>query len=511
MSIQEPHTSHQPEFHDVVIVGAGFSGISAARELLNTGRHDFLILERAAQIGGVWRENRYPNAACDVPAHLYSLSFALNPNWSSNFAPWWEIQSYMEDVVDGLGVRDRIRYGTELVAARWDEEAAVWHLILADATRLDCRSLISAVGALSRPSIPDLPGMEEFAGEIFHTAEWHEGIALAGKRVVVVGAGASAVQVVPYVVDHAAATLAVVRTAPYVMPKPEEFYGDFEKAFFASHPEELLARRDKEYTGFNVSTRAQAVMDEDFLRAREADWRVHLEASVSDPALREILTPDYRWGCRRPVVSNVFYPALADARTDVWDVGIAAFTPEGVVGADGREWAADVVVLATGFRGTELFEGVEYLGRDGRSLRETWGSEPEAYKGTLVEGFPNLYLTTGPNTQASGSIIGIIEAQTRMIAALMDLCEHRGATGLTVTAEAQARYNSWLVEEMAGTVWEAGGCSSWYRAGGTGKVVTKFPGALDDFERITQDIALSDLELSTAIGAARETSERVGA
>jgi len=478
---------------ETVIVGVGFSGLSAAHELLAAGRTDFLLLEQADQVGGVWRDNQYPNAACDVPAQLYSLSFAPNTEWSSNFAPWHEILAYMNKVVDELGVRDRIRFSTQLVAATWGEKPGEWLLTLANASTMRCRHLISAVGALSRPSIPDLPGIENFRGEILHTAQWHQDVHLEGKRVAVVGAGASAVQVVPFAVDNAAEVLSVVRTPPYVMPKPEELYDEAAKANFRAHPDELLRKRQEHYDGFTVSTDAQAKMDPVFLDKVEADWREHMESVVFDPELRRVLTPDYRWGCRRPVVSNVYYPALANPKTTVWDVGIVALTPTGVVGSDGREWDADVVVLATGFRGTELFDGVDYIGVGGRQLSKEWATAPEAWKGTLVAGFPNLFLITGPNTQASGSIIGIIEAQTRMSVTLMDLADRVGATSVAVTEDAQRRYVEWLDTAMAGTVWQIGGCASWYRIGGTGKVVTKYPGSSASFEAVTSDLDPADL------------------
>ncbi|MTD53733.1 flavin-containing monooxygenase [Amycolatopsis pithecellobii] len=493
---------------ETVIIGAGFSGLSAAHELLTSGRNDFVLLEQASEVGGVWRDNQYPNAACDVPAQLYSLSFAPNAEWSCNYAPWHEILAYMNKVVDDLGIRDRIRFETELVAATWEHNSGEWLLTLADASTIRCRFLISAVGALSRPLIPDLPGMDEFRGEILHTAHWHPDVRLEGKRVAVIGAGASAVQVVPYAVDTAAEVLSVVRTPPYVMPKPEEHYDEAAKARFRAKPEEMDRKRKEHYDFFTVSTDAQAAMDTTFLDKVEADWRDHLESAVADPDLRRLLTPNYRWGCRRPVVSNVYYPALADPKTTVWDVGIVAFTPTGVVGSDGREWDADVVILATGFRGTELFEGVDYTGIGGRQLRKEWASEPQAWKGTLVYGFPNLFLITGPNTQASGSIIGIIEAQTRMVVALIDLADRAGASSVAVTEDAQRRYNEWLDAVMAGTVWQIGGCASWYRVGGTGKVVTKYPGSLASFEAVTSDLDPDDLELTVLDRAAADTEDR---
>ncbi|MFS0735038.1 NAD(P)/FAD-dependent oxidoreductase [Microbacterium sp. 1P10UB] len=480
-------------FYETVIIGTGFSGIAAARELLVAGHSDFLILEQAEEVGGVWRENRYPNAACDVPAHLYSLSFSLNPEWSCNFAGWSEILAYMNAVVDELGIREQIAFDTKVVAAHWDGDLEMWEVTLDDATALRCKYFISGVGAISRPLIPDLPGMSDFRGEIIHTAKWHSGIDLSHKRVAVIGAGASAIQVVPYAVDSADAVLAVIRTAPYVVPKPEEFYDEEDKRFFREHPEVLQEKRRIIYDEFNISTDASAAMDAEFLDRATAVWKQHMESAIEDPELRRILTPDYRYGCRRPALSNIYYPALANPKTTVWDDVVVAFTESGVVGADGREWDADVVVLATGFRATEMFAGVTYSGARGVLLHEKWAGTPEAYKGTLVPEFPNLFLMAGPNTQAAGSIIGVIEAQARMVVDLITTAECNGSGTIQVTEQAQREYNDWLDEKMAGSVWEAGGCRSWYRVDGSGKVVIRFPASLAAFERLTARIDADDI------------------
>ncbi|WP_341578397.1 NAD(P)/FAD-dependent oxidoreductase [Microbacterium schleiferi] len=477
---------------ETVIVGAGFSGISAARELLVSGRQDFLLLEQANAVGGVWRDNVYPNAACDVQAHLYSLSFAQNPDWSNNFAHQREIWDYQNRVVDELGIRHLIRFGTRLDSAVWNASCSEWNLVLTGGRRIDTRFLILATGTLNQPLVPDLPGSDRYRGVIVHTAEWDTTLSMRGKRVAVIGAGASAIQVVPAAVDEADAVFVSVRTAPYVMPKPEERYTASEKQFFRDHPEELLRRRRELYDYWNYSTHAQAVMDEEFLSTAEATWRTHMEAAVSDPTLRSILTPDYRFGCRRPVVSNDFYPALADPKTTVSASGVVGFTESGIRTADGEEWDADIVVLATGFRATEMFENLELVGADGRSLVETWRDGPRAFQGTLVGGFPNLFLITGPNTQASGSIIGVIEAQTAYVARLLNLTDQTHAASITVSDAAQLEFDDALNRMMSRSVWEVGGCESWYKIGGTGRVAVKWPGNLAEFERMLAEIRIED-------------------
>lgn len=480
------------EYTETVIVGTGFSGISAAHELLAHGRTDFLILEQAEAVGGVWRDNVYPNAACDVQAHLYSLSFAQNPDWSHNFAPQREIWEYQNRVVDELGIRDRIRFATRLDAASWDVASARWTLTLTGGRRLDTRFLILATGALNQPLVPALADAELYRGTVVHTAQWDPALSMRGKRVAVVGAGASAIQVVPAAVDEADAVFVSVRTAPHVMPKPEEHYDEADKRYFREHPEELQRRRAELYDFWNRSTHAQAVMDEEFLTTAEATWRAHMEAAVTDPRLREILTPDYRFGCRRPVVSNAFYPAVADPKTTVTASGVVGFTERGIRTADGQEWDADLVVLATGFRATEMFENIDLVGEHGATLVETWRDGPQAFQGTLVRGFPNMFLLTGPNTQASGSIIGVIEAQTAYVARLMDLTDRMQAAAVSVTEAAQQAFDDALERMMSRSVWEVGGCESWYKVGGTGRVAVKWPGNLAEFEQMLEGIRPDD-------------------
>jgi cation diffusion facilitator CzcD-associated flavoprotein CzcO len=253
-----------------------------------------------------------------------------------------------------------------------------------------------------------------------------------------------------------------------------------------------VRRRRELYDYWNRSTHAQAVMDEEFLATAEATWKAHMEAAVSDPKLRAILTPDYRFGCRRPVVSNAFYPALADPKTTVSASGIVGYTETGIRTADGEEWDADIVVLATGFRATEMFENLELVGADGRTLVETWRDGPQAFQGTLVGGFPNLFLITGPNTQASGSIIGVIEAQTDYVARLIDLTDRTRANAITVSDAAQSEFDDELDRMMSRSVWEVGGCESWYKIGGTGRVAVKWPGNLAEFEQMLAEIRVDD-------------------
>ena len=481
----ELDSDHDSEhIHQVVVIGAGLGGLAVGIELLRDGVDDLVVLESADAVGGVWRENLYPNCACDVPAHLYSFSFAPNSEWSSNYAPQREILAYAQEVARRTGLVDKVRFGQRVASATWDDDRGVWVLATGSGRRVTARHVVSAMGQLNRPLVPELPGLETFAGPVVHTARWDPGLDITGRRVLVVGAAASAVQVVPYVVEHAAQTVSLVRTPPYVMPKPEEWYGEADKARFREHPELMARIRARLYDEWNDSAHAQSVMDETFLDTAERAWREHMESQVADPALRRVLTPRYRFGCRRPVVSNDYYPALADRRTTVVDSGAARFTPERVVTDDGREFPVDVVVLATGFLATDLLGHVAIRGTGGRLLSEQWHGTPTAYRGTLVPHFPNFYVMYGPNTQVSGSVLGILEAQARFVAGCLRLAGDSGR--IEVGERAHHEFNRELGEALDRSVFVQGGCSSWYRVGGTGRVVVKWPGTLARFEQLLE-------------------------
>jgi cation diffusion facilitator CzcD-associated flavoprotein CzcO len=480
-------------FGHTIIMGAGMGSIAIATELLRRGNANFTILEKEDEIGGVWRDNTYPNAACDVPAHLYSFSFALSPEWSSNYAPQCEILEYAKAVVKNNGLQEKILFGREVSTAVWNQSRSEWVVSTTSGESFVGKYLVSALGTINRPFIPPLAGLSKFTGKIMHTAEWNHDVDVRGKKVAVVGAGASAVQVVPYVVEHASRTVCLVRTPPYVMPKVEETYDEARKEGFRTRPDLLAELRQKEYDRWNYSAHAQAIMDEEFLCATENAWREHMEAAVHDGEMRRTLTPNYRFGCRRPVISNDFYPALIDPRTTVVGCGATRLTPSGLVVEDGREYEVDVVVLATGFRATDMLGQVRIHGRENHALSEEWAEGPTAYCGTLVKGFPNLFLMTGPNTQVSGSKIGIMEAQARYIGKCLDEVERRRAQTVEVSAQAHERFNEELDLRMRASVFARGGCHSWFKMGGSGKVVIKWPGSLKDFEELLEAPHLRDL------------------
>jgi len=484
----------------VAVIGAGFGGIAAGAELIRRGfdrSEDLLVLESAREVGGVWRENVYPDCACDVDAHLYSFSFAPNPEWSTNFAPQAEILAYAEQVASSTGVADRIRFEQQVRRMEWDAERRAWSVHTESGEVFSAEHVISAVGQLNRPAFPRLPGMEDFRGPMVHTAQWDPSLDVTGKRVLVVGAGASAIQVVPWMVPRASQTITLVRTAPYVMPKPQEWYAEEDRARFRSDPGLLAQDRARLNDEWNRSAHAQSVMDEEFLSTAERTWREHMESAVADEELRRILTPDYRFGCRRPVVSNDYYPALADPRTTVIASGAARFTERGVITEDGQEIEVDIVVLATGFLATDILGGIEVRGSDGQLLSQKWQSGPAAYQGTLVPGFPNFYVLYGPNTQVSGSIIGILEAQAEYVVKCIEASRANRAP-VDVTEAAFDRYNDELDRALGASVFVQGGCQSFYRMGGSGRVVVKWPGSLERFEQMLAEPSLADLGLEPA-------------
>jgi cation diffusion facilitator CzcD-associated flavoprotein CzcO len=451
-----------PSHVDHLIVGAGFAGLCAAIKLAEDGETDHVVIEKADDVGGTWRDNTYPGACCDVPSQLYSFSFARNPDWSSSYSPQPEIQAYLRRVADDHHLRDRIVFGAELEQAVWDDAAQRWHC---RTTRgeVSAKVLITGTGGLSEPRLPAIEGLDTFAGALFHTARWDHSVDLTGKRVAVIGTGASAIQVVPElqpVVEH----LDVYqRTAPWVIPRNDRRY---------SRPERVALRRvpalSRLYrTGIYWSHEGYVPMftwqPRLGLPAEKAAL-ANLHHGVQDPELRARLTPTFRLGCKRVLRSNTYYPALTADNVDLVTDPIACVTPAGIVTSDGVEHPVDVVVVATGFWTTELPIAERVIGRSGRSLAEEWAdSGMSAYKGTTVHGFPNLFVLTGPNTgQGHTSVVFVIESQVAYLRdALRTLRAHRlGA--VEPRAAAQRRWNADVQRRMKRTVWNTGGCSSWY-------------------------------------------------
>jgi cation diffusion facilitator CzcD-associated flavoprotein CzcO len=479
----------------VAVLGAGFGGLALAHRLARSGIDDVVLLEREDGVGGTWRTNSYPGAACDVPSHLYSLSFAPNPHWSRAYAAQPEILRYVEECYDRFDLRRKVRTGTEVVAARWDDAASLWEL---HDTRGDVHRasvLVSAIGMFHTPTIPSIPGVDGFGGVQFHSARWDHRHDLTGRRVAVVGTGASAIQVVPALAGRASHLDVYQRSAPWILPRRDPPYTDEERRRFAEDPGEARAHRQALHDMFEQTTAFLAGdPGAEAIAAVAADYLRH---KVADPALRTRLTPTEPFGCKRVLISSDYYPAIQRDDVELVTTGIDRITATGIRAADGVERPVDAIVWCTGFRASEYLCGVEVVGRGGVDLHELWGGRPRAYHGLAVPGFPNLFLMYGPNTNQGGnSILLILEAQAQFVASAMEAMAARGAGTVEVTEAAMARYLDQLRRDLGATVW-TGGCTSYFH-NGAGDVVTQLPHTSGWYRETTERIDPRDFAFGGA-------------
>ena len=460
----------------VAIVGAGVSGICSAIKLREAGITDFVILEKAASIGGTWRDNTYPGAACDVRSHFYSFSFEPNPDWSRVYSPQPEILAYFERCVAKYGVSPHIRFNQEVTAATFDEDRGLWCLAMGDGTSVEARTLILGCGQLNRPAFPAIAGRESFAGPAFHSARWDHTVDLAGKRVASIGNGASAIQYVPEVAREAGHLTVFQRSANWIVAREDRPYTEAEKQRFRNVPLARLLARWKIYLVNEYDF--LAFLKESWLRRRrEKAIKAWLEEVIPDPALRATQTPDYPLGCKRILVSSDYFPALNRPNVDVVTSPITRIRPDGIETADGAFTALDVIIYGTGFETMSFVGPIAVTGRDGRHLDEAWSHGAEAHLGITVAGFPNLFVCYGPNTNLGHhSIIFMIECQVRYIVACIREIVERDLAVLDVREEAMARFNREVQDAMKKTVWE-GGCHSWYKTA-DGKVTNNWSGPI---------------------------------
>ncbi|WAC54304.1 flavin-containing monooxygenase [Gordonia sp. SL306] len=456
---EHPERPEPTEDVDVLVVGTGFGGLAAVHRLrTDHPRLTIRVIERAAGPGGVWRDNDYPGAACDVPTSLYSLSFADNPEWSHTYGRQHEIRRYLEAVARDHA--DVIRYNCPLTAAAWDGDTAHWIAETGLGT-IRARHLVAASGALSEPGVPDLPGSDRFGGTVFHTARWRHDHDLTGRHVAIVGSGASAVQVVPEIVDRVAHLTVFQRTPAWVVPRMDRTIGPVERSAYRTLPisHTLIRRLTYLYREAYVVMMARRPR---LLPAATALAKAHLRLQVRDRGLRRRLTPDYTIGCKRMLLTNKWFPALQ--RDNVTLTGAISRLADGAaVDADGTEHRVDTVIFATGFTPTTPPIARILRGRDGRTLAEAWAGSPSAYRGVSVHGFPNLHLMYGPNTNLGhSSIVLMLEPQAYYISAVLEHLRTQGRSAVEVTGDAQRRYAARMDSELAGTVWNSGGCSSWY-------------------------------------------------
>lgn len=459
----------------ILIIGAGFAGLGMALELQRAGIDNFTILEKAEDLGGVWRENTYPGAACDVPSPLYSWSYAPKSDWPRRFSEQADIHAYMRKVAVEHGVPAKIRFGTEVTDAEFDERQGVWQVRTADGATLTTDILVPAVGQLSRPAMPNIPGIDTFTGPAFHSAEWDHSVDLTGKRVACIGTGASAIQYIPRIQPKAGHLTLFQRSAAWVLPKFDTEYSARHHALFKYFPPSRLAERFAIWGLFEVL--ALALTDIPAMKkpvVALADR--HRAQQISDPVLREKLTPDYAPGCKRGLFSNEYFPALAQPNVTVETTGIEAITPTGIRTTDGVDHEVDVIIYGTGFKGTEFLAPMNIYGLGGRKLSDEWFPEgARAYLGIAVPGFPNLFMMYGPNTNVgSGSIIYMLESQARYIRQATRYLTTHPHHFLSPRASAEQSWDAWLQNRLKDTPWNF--CSSWYR-NASGRITNNWPGA----------------------------------
>ena len=472
---------------DVAIIGAGFAGLGAAVRLKQRGT-SFVIFERAAEVGGTWRDNVYPGCACDVPSHLYSLSFAPNPNWSRMYSPQAEILNYLKNVVDTYQLRPTIRYNTDIIRTEFSESDGCWTLTDRAGNSMTARVVIGATGPLNRPSIPKLNGIDTFAGRAFHSANWDHAYDLTGKRVAIVGTGASAIQIVPQIAPKVAQLTVFQRTAPYVTPRSDRTVSPTEQRLFRRLPVLQRAYRSFIYW-FNELQGLLFLGNKTLgkLGARKA--KQHLEAAISDPELRRKATPNYQIGCKRVLVSDDYYPALTRPNVELVTDRIDHVTPTGIVTTDDIERPVDAIIYGTGFVASEIIVDLRIVGRKGHNLHDQWlTSGPEAHYGITVSGYPNLLFLVGPNTGLGhNSIVHMIESQVQYVLGYLDLLDRAGPDAfLDVKPDAQETYNADIQQKMVGTVW-ASGCQSWYMDS-RGKNTTIWPALTVTYRNATKRV-----------------------
>jgi cation diffusion facilitator CzcD-associated flavoprotein CzcO len=447
--------------HHVAIVGTGFGGLGLAVHLKRAGIEDFVLLERAGDVGGTWRDNTYPGCQCDIPSHLYSFSFAPNPSWSRLFPLQEEIEAYLRDVARREALLDHVRFHHEVVGAAWDADAALWRLDTSQGP-LTARVLVAAQGGLSDPVIPDLPGLERFQGAMFHSARWQHDHELTGERVAVVGTGASAIQFIPHIQPKVAKLTLFQRTPPWIMPHPDREIRSWEKRLFRALPFTMKLFRAAIYAFFEARVLPFTKWP-DLMKVGERTAIRHLERQVPDRELRRKLIPRYRMGCKRVLMSNTYYRALAQPNADVVTEPIHEVRERSIVTADGVEHEVDTILFGTGFHVTDLPMGRWVRGADGRTLEDVFAGSPQGYLGTAIAGFPNLFTLTGPNTGLGhNSIVYMLESQFAYVVGALEAMRRRGAVAVEVRPEVQAAFNAEVQERMRGTVWVTGGCASWY-------------------------------------------------
>jgi cation diffusion facilitator CzcD-associated flavoprotein CzcO len=445
----------------IAIVGSGFSGLGMAIRLKQEGIEDFVVLERADELGGTWRDNTYPGCQCDIPSALYSFSFAPNPDWTRFYPLQSEIRDYLRRCADDFGVMPHIRFGHEVQHAAWDEDARVWRLETS-AEDVTANVLVGGMGGLSQPSVPDIPGLDRFEGTVFHSAQWDHDHDLGGERVGVIGTGASSIQFVPRIQPHVGSLHLFQRTPAWVLPDPDRPVRDFERRLYRAVPASQRALRAGIYLTMEATVFG-TIVNRRLLAAVEGIGRRHLQRQVKDTALRAKLTPNYTIGCKRITLSDTYYPALARPTSEVVTDPIREVRGRSIVTGDGAERELDTIILGTGFKVHDNPAFSRVRGRDGRTLGDAWQGSPRAYLGTTVAGFPNLFLLVGPNSAGGfNSIVFTSEAHINYAIEGIRFMDRHGLGAVDVRPEVYDSFNRRTEQRLRDSVWNEGGCASWY-------------------------------------------------
>jgi cation diffusion facilitator CzcD-associated flavoprotein CzcO len=465
-----------------------------AIKLRKERRESFLLIEKGDDIGGTWHENRYPGCACDVPSHLYCFSFDLNPEWNRMYAGQTEIWEYLKSCANRYGLLPHIRLKTRLRGATWDEAKGVWHVLAGEGMTIDARVLISGIGALHVPSYPELPGIARFAGPSFHSATWAQGVKLEGKNIAVIGTGASAIQFVPQIAPLAGKLYLFQRTPAWIVPKPDLSIGEKWKRRFRRIPGVMWTFR--KFLFWQHEIRVLAFLGNRWMRnSLETIARDHLKGQIKDPKLRAALAPSYALGCKRVLFSNDFYPTLEKPNVELVTDRIVEVRERSVVTQDGTERPVDVLIHGTGFRVTEPMIGIRLVGRGGVEIHDAWRERMSAFLGVTVSGFPNFFILLGPKTGLGhNSVVLMIEAQVGYVMSCLKLMRRRGQKVMHLRPESQERFVKQIVQRLSRTVWQTGGCRSWYQDRKTGENTTLWPGSVVDYMRRTHSAAAKDYE-----------------
>ena len=480
---------------DILIVGSGFAGLGMAVRLKQAGRHDFAILERGDDVGGTWHFNTYPGCACDVPSHLYSFSFAPNPDWSQTYSPQPEIRQYLHGVADRFGIRPHVKLHHTVTGAEWDEETARWN-VETDRGTFTSRVLVGGMGGLTEPSIPDVPGLDTFEGTMFHSARWDHSYDFTGKTVASIGTGASAIQFVPEIAKQVDRLHVVQRTPPWIMPHSNRPISEEERARYRRHPrlQKLVrglvwAMRETNVPAFTRNSKT--------MKIGEAMANAHRRKQVGDPELRRKVTPDYAFGCKRVLPSNRWYPALQRDNVELLTGGLKEVRGNTIVAGDGSERTVDAIVWGTGFQVTDIPFAHLVRGAGGRTLADVWGGSMTAFKGTSIPGFPNFWMLAGPNSGLGhSSMVYMIETHVAHVVNALKAMDRKGAEVAEVRRDAHDRFIADVDARMDRTVW-ASGCKSWYRDS-TGRISTLWPDWTWRFRRDVKDFDPAEYRLSAA-------------